>query len=69
MLHHPTLEKLQQLRLAGMHKALTEQTDQSEIADLSFEERLGLLADRELTERENRRLKTLPSQAQAQRVH
>ena len=25
MLHHPTLEKLQTLRLAGMYKALTEQ--------------------------------------------
>ena len=25
MLHHPTLDKLQQLRLTGMHKALREQ--------------------------------------------
>jgi DNA replication protein DnaC len=63
MLHHPTLEKLQQLRLSGMHKALAEQTAQQEIAALSFEERLGLLADRELTERENRRLKTRLRQA------
>jgi DNA replication protein DnaC len=63
MLHHPTLEKLQQLRLAGMHKALAEQTGQNEVADLTFEERLGLLADRELTERENRRLQTRLRQA------
>jgi DNA replication protein DnaC len=63
MLHHPTLEKLQQLRLSGMHKALAEQTNQNEIADLTFEERLGLLADRELTERENRRLQTRLRQA------
>lgn len=63
MLHHPTLEKHQQLRLAGMHKALAEQTGQNEVADLTFEERLGLLADREQTERENRRLQTRLRQA------
>jgi DNA replication protein DnaC len=63
MLHHPTLDKLQQLRLSGMHKALREQLDLPEIEDLSFEERLGLLADRELTEREDRRLQSRLRQA------
>jgi len=63
MLHHPTLEKLQRLRLSGMSKALAEQTAQQEVAALGFEERLGLLADRELTERENRRLTTRLRQA------
>lgn len=63
MLHHPTLEKLQQLRLTGMHRALAEQARQPGITELGFEERLGLLADRELTERENRRLKTRLRQA------
>jgi DNA replication protein DnaC len=63
MLHHPTLDKLQQLRLTGMHKALREQLDLPEIEDLSFEERLGLLADREMTEREDRRLQTRLRQA------
>jgi DNA replication protein DnaC len=63
MLHHPTLEKLQQLRLTGMHKALREQLALPDIEDLSFEERLGLLADRELTEREDRRLHTRLRQA------
>lgn len=63
MLHHPTLEKLQTLRLSGMHKALTEQMNMSDIDALSFEERLGLLADREMTEREDRRLKTRLRQA------
>lgn len=63
MLRHPTLDKLQQLRLTGMHKALHEQLDLPEIEDLSFEERLGLLADRELTEREDRRLQTRLRQA------
>ncbi|MBK1717260.1 ATP-binding protein, partial [Thiocystis violacea] len=63
MLHHPTLEKLQQLRLTGMHKALREPLAVPDIAALSFEERLGLLADRELTERDNRRLHTRLRQA------
>ncbi len=56
MLYHPTLEKLTQLRLTGMHKALLEQNELAEINTLSFEERLGLLVDREITERENRGL-------------
>jgi DNA replication protein DnaC len=63
MLHHPTLDKLQQLRLSGMHKALREQLSLPDIDSLSFEERLGLLADRELTEREDRRLQTRLRQA------
>ncbi len=63
MLHHPTLDKLTTLRLCGMHKALCEQFALPDITDLSFEERLGLLADRELTERENRRLQTRLRQA------
>ena len=63
MLHHPTLEKLQTLRLSGMHKALIEQLSMSDIDTLSFEEHLGLLTDREITEREDRRLKTRLRQA------
>lgn len=63
MLHHPTLDKLSSLRLSGMHKALQEQLALPDIDHLSFEERLGLLADRELTERENRRLQTRLRQA------
>ena len=58
MLNHPTLEKLHGLRLTGMAQALQEQAQMAEIDTLSFEERLGLLVDREVTERENRRLKT-----------
>lgn len=58
MLKHPTLEKLQTLRLDGMHKALSEQQRLPDIEALAFEERLGLLADRELTLREDRRLQS-----------
>lgn len=56
MLNHPTLDKLQALRFTGMAKALTEQISLPDIDSLSFEERLGLLVDREVTEREDRRL-------------
>ncbi len=58
MLTHPTLDKLQSLRLSGMYQALSEQMRMPDIGDLSFEERLGLLVDREMTERDDRRLKT-----------
>jgi len=57
MLNHPTFEKLKQLRFTGMFLALEEQVQNSEIEALSFEERLGLLVDRELDDRETRRLK------------
>ncbi len=56
MLAHPTLDKIEQLRLFGMAKALREQLQNQKATALNFEERLGLLIDRELTERENRRL-------------
>lgn len=58
MLRHPTLDKLHALRLTGMGKALEEQRLMPECGTLSFEERLGLLVDREFTERDNRRLQT-----------
>ena len=58
MLRTPTLEKLHTLHLTGMCKALEEQLQMPERETLSFEERLGLLVDRELTDRENRRLST-----------
>ena len=56
MLTHPTVDRLQQLRCAGMARALTEQLASTEVDALSFEERLGLLVDRELTERHSRQL-------------
>jgi DNA replication protein DnaC len=58
VLTHPILEKLERLRFYGMLKALEEQMQMPDIKQLSFEERFGLLVDREMTERENRRLKT-----------
>lgn len=58
MLRHPTLDQLRALQLHGMLKALQEQEALPEIAPLSFLERLALLLDREITERDNRRLAT-----------
>jgi len=63
MLNHPTLDKLHELRFTGMAMALSEQMALPDIDDLSFEERLGLLVDREATEREDRRLQTRLRQA------
>ena len=56
MLKHPTLDKLQALRLTGMAAALADQMALPDSQELSFEERLGLLVDREMTERDNRRM-------------
>lgn len=58
MLIQPIFDKLQQLRFYGMLKALEEQMQMPDIDKLGFEERLGLLLDREMTFREDRRLKT-----------
>jgi DNA replication protein DnaC len=56
MLHHQTIEGLYALKLPAMAAALAEQANSASHQALPFEERLGLLVDRELTERENRRL-------------
>lgn len=59
MLTHPLLEQLQKMRLTGMLKALKEQLQLEDYQAMTFEERLGLMLDREISERENRRLQTL----------
>jgi DNA replication protein DnaC len=64
MLIEPTLDSLNRLKLHGMATALSEQLTQSSTHGLSFEERLGLLVDRELTYRDNRRLTRLLQLAQ-----
>jgi len=58
MLSHPTDDKLRTLKLTGMLKTLQEQRLSETAESLSFEERLGLLIDREQTERDSRRLTT-----------
>ena len=64
MLVQPTLDTLNQLKLHGMAIALAEQMTQTTAQSLPFEDRLGLLVERELTYRENRRLTRLLQLAQ-----
>ena len=56
MLHHPTLEKLEALRLHGMAQALREHMKDDQVRELSFEDRLALLVDRQTTWRQNEAL-------------
>jgi DNA replication protein DnaC len=63
MLMQQTRDHLTTLRLTGMLQALEEQLEQPALAELSFEERLGILVDREILYRENRRLGRLLSAA------
>ena len=57
MLSHPTHERLISLGLPGMAKAFEDQ-GAPDIAALSFEERIGLMVDREAAERDSKRLST-----------
>lgn len=59
MLDNATLDGLHHLRLPGMVRGLLEQREHPDYAALGFEERLGMLVDRELTERQNRRLQRM----------
>ncbi len=63
MLSVPTEDKLRSLKLFGMLKAFQEQQSQSEVAQMRFDERLGILVDRESTERDSRRITTRLRQA------
>ena len=56
MLTHPTIEKLQALHLHAMATAFDQQRSSSQYAELSFEDRLGLLVETEWTAREQRKL-------------
>lgn len=59
MLTNATLDGLRSLRLPGMARGLLEQREHPDYDALGFEERLGMLVDRELTERQNRRLERM----------
>ena len=51
-----TLDKLRDLNLMGMSRAYQEQMERADYQALPFDDRLGMLVDVELQERENRRL-------------
>jgi len=56
MLIHPTVERLRALGLAAMADALVELQNAPDAAELTRQDWLGLLVDREVTSRENKRL-------------
>jgi DNA replication protein DnaC len=56
MLINTTIEGLRALRLPAMVTGLQQQREHPDYESLSFEDRLGLLVDKELTERQSRRL-------------
>jgi DNA replication protein DnaC len=57
LLTHPTIDQMHQLGLAGMARAFVELEANPTSAELSHAEWLGLLLDREATERYDRRLR------------
>ena len=56
MLINQTLDKLETLGLVGMALGLREQLESNQYLSLSFDERMGLLVDREAEARDSRRL-------------
>lgn len=58
MLAHPTLDRLIALGLTGMAKAFDDQRRQPDVAALPFEDRLAIMIDREVVDRQNKILAT-----------
>jgi DNA replication protein DnaC len=56
MLNEPLIQQLHTLRLNGMAAALAQQADVPDACAASFEDRLGLLIQQEITDRANARL-------------
>ena len=54
MLHEPTMHKLYAMKLNGMAGAYEEQLQQSQMGELSFEDRFTLLVERQWIWKENR---------------
>ena len=59
MLTENTVTKLQEMHLSAMAKAFKDQMTDPNMADMSFEDRFGLLVDHEWTTRKNNHLKRL----------
>ena len=56
MLNQPTMEKLYAMKLNGLAEGFREQLETPDSAQLSFEERFGLLVDRQWDWKQNRAL-------------
>lgn len=57
-LSNPVSSQLKGLRLSGMHKAYDEQLISSGYHEMTFDDRLSFLLDREVSERDNKALQT-----------
>ena len=55
MLNEPTLEKLMAMRMRGMADTWLQQQQSTDVANMDFDERFGLLVDAEHLYRQNRR--------------
>ncbi len=56
MLNHPTLDQLKSRKLTGMAQAFEEQLQRTDLNDLSFDDRLAFLVEREHAVRSHRQL-------------
>ena len=63
MLNQQTIEKLHALKLIGMAEAFQDQLSQPDICRLSYEERFGLIVDRQWTWKEDCRMQRYLKQA------
>ena len=63
MLNEQTLDKLYAMKLSGMADAFQEQLQQPSLSPLSFEERFGMVVDRQGTWKEDCRMKRLLQEA------
>jgi len=59
MLNEQTFEKLYAMKLVGMAEALKDQMGRTDMDELTFEERFGMLVDAQAFFRENKRMKRL----------
>ena len=59
MLNNETLNQLKSMKLSGMAEALRQQDAEPGYQEMGFQERLGLLVDREFTKRQHSRLARL----------
>lgn len=58
MLYEPTIKKMQAMKLNGMVESLEEQRKSAQTSELSFEDRLAMLVERQWLWQENRALRT-----------
>ena len=64
MMNHATVNKLHDMRLSAMAEAYREQMENADLAQLSFDERVGMMVDFEWSRRKSNHLNRLIRRAQ-----